>query len=272
MKISPSLIISASVSINAVSAFVTLPTRNAVVPAETPRFMSDNAMEEFTQGSEEMELLDTFSQFSRSSLSMYLSNELEEIPREATCQKTLQQIRFSKAIPVMRRPAFLDGSLAGDVGFDPLGFVKSNDDLIRFREAEIKHARLAMLAAAGWPVSEFLNKKFASMMNLNPVLDLNGKAPNPITNFDMVDPRFWFAVAAIGAAVEYFGASRSYEKVPGYHPGNLGWDPLNLYPKDTKGRKAMQLAEIKNGRTAMMVLVCYALEEALTKHGVVPSL
>ena len=45
-----------------------------------------------------------------------------------------------------------------DVGFDPLGFAKNKEDLLNYREAEIKHARLAMLAAAGWPLSELFGK------------------------------------------------------------------------------------------------------------------
>ena len=40
-----------------------------------------------------------------------------------------------------------------DYGFDPLGFSETNAGLFFMREAEIKHARLAMLAAAGWYVS-----------------------------------------------------------------------------------------------------------------------
>jgi hypothetical protein len=47
----------------------------------------------------------------------------------------------------MARPAALDGSLAGDVGFDPLGFAKNKEDLWNYREAEVKHARLAMLVS-----------------------------------------------------------------------------------------------------------------------------
>lgn len=46
----------------------------------------------------------------------------------------------------------LDGSLAGDVGFDPLGLSSVKEvglDLYWFREAELKHCRLAMLAVAG---------------------------------------------------------------------------------------------------------------------------
>jgi hypothetical protein len=52
---------------------------------------------------------------------------------------------MSTAIPFLKRPEFLDGSMPGDVGFDPFGFVDSEASLVSFREAEIKHARLAML-------------------------------------------------------------------------------------------------------------------------------
>ena len=55
--------------------------------------------------------------------------------------------KMSQALPFMARPAALDGTLAGDVGFDPLGFAKSKEDLMNFREAEVKHARLAMLVS-----------------------------------------------------------------------------------------------------------------------------
>jgi len=54
---------------------------------------------------------------------------------------------MSQSMPFMKRPSALNGALAGDVGFDPLGFAKSKEDLMNFREAEIKHARLAMLVS-----------------------------------------------------------------------------------------------------------------------------
>jgi hypothetical protein len=37
-------------------------------------------------------------------------------------------------------------------------FSKSPENAIWMREAEIKHCRLAMLAAAGWPLSELWHK------------------------------------------------------------------------------------------------------------------
>ena len=71
------------------------------------------------------------------------------------------------------RPANLDGTLVGDVGFDPLGF--SNWlNLNWAREAEIKHGRVAMLAATGMIVQDLtvipgFEKQFggAAMMKLH---------------------------------------------------------------------------------------------------------
>lgn len=50
---------------------------------------------------------------------------------------------------MFRLSKILDGSLAGDAGFDPVRFAKNKEMLFLFREAEIKHARIAMLAALG---------------------------------------------------------------------------------------------------------------------------
>jgi hypothetical protein len=58
-------------------------------------------------------------------------------------------------------PEQLDGSLACDLGFDPLGIVKNQKQLFFLREAEIKHARIAMLAAIGWPASELYHYTIA---------------------------------------------------------------------------------------------------------------
>jgi hypothetical protein len=53
---------------------------------------------------------------------------------------------MSESIPFLKCPAVLvDCDLAGNVGFDPLGLAKNPELLMEYREAEIKHARLAML-------------------------------------------------------------------------------------------------------------------------------
>ena len=59
----------------------------------------------------------------------------------------------SFSMPFLSRPPRLDGTLAGDVGFDPLGF-SNYFDLKWLREAELKHGRVSMLGALGFIVQE----------------------------------------------------------------------------------------------------------------------
>ena len=58
-----------------------------------------------------------------------------------------------KAISLISTLKVGDGVLAGDIGFDPLGLGDTSEKLTFYREAEVKHARLVVLAAAGWPVA-----------------------------------------------------------------------------------------------------------------------
>jgi hypothetical protein len=73
------------------------------------------------------------------------SNQRKHLPPVANKAELTRKNSSSNKGGQMDRPPFLDGTLAGDRGFDPLGFIKSKEDLIWYREAEMKHARLAML-------------------------------------------------------------------------------------------------------------------------------
>ena len=56
---------------------------------------------------------------------------------------------------------------------------------------------------------------------------------------------------------------------PDYTPGNLGFDPLGLYPKDEEGQKQMLAKELRNGRLAMIAITAFAVQEYVTNSGVV---
>jgi len=59
----------------------------------------------------------------------------------------------SIAMPFLSAPPALDGTMAGDVGFDPLGF-SNYFDLKWLREAELKHGRICMLGCLGFLTQE----------------------------------------------------------------------------------------------------------------------
>jgi hypothetical protein len=113
-----------------------------------------------------------------------------------------------------------DSGMVGDKGFDPLGFATSMEKLRIYKEAELKHGRLAMLAALGWPVAEELNGPLSKMMGLKSTLissplavvggdSLAGEAltRNPSLlngGLDTISPLYWFSVLAFGAATELY--------------------------------------------------------------------
>jgi len=207
-------------------------------------------------------------------MGLKLSSEASEMPVEIAedveMPVTISEPVMSESLPFMERPAALTGALAGDVGFDPLGFAKSEADLMNYREAEVKHARLAMLAAAGWPLSEVFDKKIAGAFGLSPVLDAGDRVPSLLNGgLGKISPVYWIACIGLSAAIDLYGMKRKSAGGSEYIPGDLGFDPLGAYPADEEGKKWMQLAEIKNGRLAMIAITAFAVQEAVSKVGVV---
>lgn len=183
----------------------------------------------------------------------------------------------AKWIPVggVLAPAVLDGSLAGDVGFDPLGLARSKKGLYWMREAEVKHGRLAMLAAVGWPLSELWHKQIAGVFGWDSILASNDRAPSLLNGglsngwaTGMLMMSIIIGGILEGQAMNSGEVFYSADKPKGYVPGNLGFDPLNFY--SVRGNKqTMELAEIKNGRLAMIAITAFAFQEFATKLPVV---
>merc|ERR1712087_287915 len=167
------------------------------------------------------------------------------------------------AISVMRVG---DKTLAGDWGFDPLQLADSSGKLAYFREAEVKHARLAMLAAAGWPVAELVNGPLSKLLGVDSLLQ-NGRVPSILNGgLGSVSLAYWVAIVGLAVFVESKSidmqlntGSRSAD----YLPGMIGFDPLK------KDSPAMRAAEILNGRIAMVAITVFALEEAIFRAPVV---
>ena len=161
-------------------------------------------------------------------------------------------VDMSDALPFVARPITLNRQMAGDVGFDPFNFADSEENLLWQRKAELKHARIAMLAAVGWPLSELFDKPLAQMWDMKPLLGFGDRVPSILNGgLAKVPPLYWVAVLAVASAIEL--------KDMNNNDSNDG-----LYSKTR-----MDVAEIQNGRLAMMAIVGFAVQEFVTKIGVV---
>jgi hypothetical protein len=162
------------------------------------------------------------------------------------------------------------------VGFwDPLGFAAKADDMTlrRYREAELTHGRVAMLAAVGFLVGE-------AVEGSSFLFDAQVSGP-AITHLSQVPTGFWLALTiAIGAA-EQKRATIGWvepENVPfdqpgllrdEYIPGDIGFDPLGLKPTDAEELRLMQTKELQNGRLAMLAAAGFMAQELVDGKGII---
>jgi hypothetical protein len=82
------------------------------------------------------------------------------------------------SLPFLRRLTLLDGTLPGDRGFDPFNFAADANSVYWQRRMEIKHARLAMLASAGWLSAELLHGPIGRALNLPVMLASGDRVPS----------------------------------------------------------------------------------------------
>jgi hypothetical protein len=158
--------------------------------------------------------------------------------------------------------------------FDPLGFAEKADEatLKRYREAELAHGRVSMLAAVGFLVGE---KVEGSSFLFD--AQITGPA---ITHLAQVPVGFWVALTVAIGAAEQKRATIGWvepENVPvskpgllrdDYLPGNLGFDPLNLKPEDPAEFFEMQTKELQNGRLAMLAAAGFMAQELTDGKGI----
>ena len=146
--------------------------------------------------------------------------------------------------------------IAAPLGFfDPLGFTEgASEGKIKFyREAEIKHGRVAMLASLGFVVGEQFHPLWGGNINVPSIMawqetPLQGAMP---------------AVAFLIAIHEVLSVFTFNSPFGGeiftirsdYASGDLGWDPLGLKPTSPAELKEMQTKEINNGRLAMIGII-----------------
>jgi len=152
--------------------------------------------------------------------------------------------------------------------FDPFGISTKvpEGQLLFYREAELKHGRVCMLAFIGLLVAErhdFIPLLAGDAADVAP-WKLGGPYISELPYGD-----FWPAASLALFAEEWRSESARKSKGADRIPGDYGYDPLGLKPKDAKGLKEMQNKELNNGRLAMLGAAGMIAQEMVTGKNVV---
>eukprot|EP00929_Paragymnodinium_shiwhaense_P103709 TRINITY_DN673_c0_g1_i1.p2 TRINITY_DN673_c0_g1~~TRINITY_DN673_c0_g1_i1.p2 ORF type:complete len:278 (-),score=76.43 TRINITY_DN673_c0_g1_i1:96-929(-) len=148
----------------------------------------------------------------------------------------------------------------GRYEFDPAGFSSRFYEYVPyFREAELKHGRIAMLAWLGLVVPDFVRipGERYSFEAVPTVIDAHDKLNSAVgVNVQVL---FWVTLIELCCAKKVFEWN-SLEVAGDY---GLGYQFL---PKDEEGQKRMRMAELKNGRLAMVAFGGAITQAVLTRH------
>lgn len=172
-------------------------------------------------------------------------------------------------LPGLPSPAYLDGSLPGDNGFDPLALGEDPENLKWYVQAELQNGRWAMLGVAGIIIPEVLTK--AGILNV-PVWFDAGKAEYfaPASTlfviefllFHYVEVRRWQDIKNPGSVSEdpIFKGNKLPAGEVGY-PGGI-FNPLSFSTDFTTKEK-----ELANGRLAMVAFFGLIVQSHITGVG-----
>jgi len=175
----------------------------------------------------------------------------------------------SIALPFATAPATLDGSMLGDVGFDPLGFSTTPvgpwflgeegrqgriSDLNWYREAELIHGRIAQLAVVG-----FIAPALFGTLPGNEWTGLDAYSyTNPLEAFSKVPGLALLQIFLFMTFLEFRRIKIIREEGENYQPGDLRigqgegrYNPfgLNYTPEEYEEKR---LQELKHCRLAMV--------------------
>jgi len=163
--------------------------------------------------------------------------------------RVAQATKRSTWLTGVEAPSYLDGSLPGDYGYDPLGLGSDPDRLAWYIEAEKLNGRWAMNGVLGVVATEALgiDKQWFTMDS--------GK--------DHGMP-FLFLVSFQAVFMGFFEMKRYRGWVRTRQSGVLDcfpWDPLKMASDE------MSVKELKNGRLAMFAWVGFMAQAVVVRKG-----
>jgi hypothetical protein len=197
--------------------------------------------------------------------------------------KMVDPTERSASMPWLPRAINLDGSMPGDVGFDPFylssipknfaGFIQPPSweetegipTLYWMREAELKHGRVAMMAWFGWVATD---GGFGMTLRFPGEIYSVDSIPNAYNAHDILVEQGSMAFLLWAVAMVEFCTGAALVQVSKgeleREPGDFSLDPLQfLKGKSDEEIFRMKTREVLNGRLAMLAFSAVATQTAL---------
>ena len=150
---------------------------------------------------------------------------------------------------------------------DPFNLIEdcAKEEILRFREAELMHGRVAMMAVAGFAIQEVFHPLFdfaygPAAHQLDEVLQ---------TPAGQTGGSFLLLAIFVSELNRAKIGWQDPDVLPfalrdDYTPGDVGFDPLEMKPTDPAALLEMQNKEINNGRLAMIAIAGIVAQECIT--------
>jgi len=168
--------------------------------------------------------------------------------------------------------------------FDPLNLLgnaassaDSANEVKRWRESEITHGRVCMLASLGFITQEQILGTNAP----RPFPHVQGPAINHFQQVETQGAIFWVPLLIGIFLAESYRINVGWAEPWGgninqlrddYKPGDLGFDPLGLYPDDPEEAYQLETKELNNGRLAMIATAAFVAQELKVERPIFANL